>query len=736
LPEVGNGHLARKVKGPSIFAAGLYNGDAHGSTGQASHRARIPPYNVWVRMDENHKEVWKPGGYGEALDVEQATYLSRTHDPPGAKGVQVDQRWYAPLQEPTMLVHEIELWNRGEEEKKVDMRQWGDKTSWSFNADLAPKETVEKFGFTRSNTHAVAGETKAAEINNKTSFALVANRAPEFVKLLPHRRETIYAITVVVTTLNSTDPLASALRTLSQFTRNNFAAARKLHGEHVAAWRRRWDYGRIEVSGDLALAQVVNSSLYYIRSSIRHDWPHGLSPGGLSSDGYSGHSFWDMETWMYPPLLMLEPESAKTVLQYRFDRREHAKRKARECGNLHQSYCPPGYQSKVAPEAMMFPWESAHTGADVQYWGGRLGPWGRFEQHITGDISFAAQQYWYVSKDRDWLRHVGMPLVNGSASFYFARLEYMKRDGDSFNYRKVMGPDEYSWPVDNSGYTNAVARKALLFAYEAAYELGFTGHPYWDFQYRAEKLYIPFTWGVPGMPQRPGGFHPEYEGFPKPGRRPQAKQADTILLAYPLGVSTNRETNLNDLMYYERITDPSGPAMTWSVFAINWFGAKNYQKSTGHFRKGFANAQAPFGVWTEFPSSAPNYPGCINFITGAGGFLQSLVYGTSGMRIKKDWLEFDPPPPRATGTYAWKLTLHSFHYRGWRLRQEVMEHKATYKLLGGSGPRLCLGTRGEMRIGRVYTWPREKKLKIRPCKPVRAAVRKRRLQNERHDIFV
>jgi len=444
---------------------------------------------------------------------------------------------------------------------------------------------------------------------------------------------------------------------------------------------------------------------------------------------------------MYPPLLMLEPESAKSVLQYRFDRRELAKRKARECGQQNQSYCPPGYQERVAPEAMMFPWESAHTGADVQYWGGRLGQWGRYEQHITGDIAFAAQQYWYVSKDRAWLRDVGMPLVNGSASFYVSRVEYTDEEKDQFNYKKVMGPDEYSWPVDNSGYTNAVAKIAMRFAYEAAMELGISGlhrmQPFYDFKYKADRLTIPkWDWGVPGSPQQPGGFHPEYEGFPKPGRPPQAKQADTILLAYPLGVETNKNTIHNDLAYYEGITDPSGPAMTWSVFAIGWFSVKNYMKSPSHFRKGFANAQSPFGVWTEFPSEAPNYPGCINFITGAGGFLQSLIYGTSGMRIMKDRLVFDPPPPRATGTDAWKLTLHSFHYRGWRLRQEVTEQKATYELLGGSGPTLCLGDLGEMRIGKVYKLQRERVVDIRPCGRTRTAVLERRLQNERHDIFV
>lgn len=698
MPEVGNGHLARKVKGPAIFAAGLYNGDSKGSTGESSHRARLPPYNAWVKTDESKEEepyTSAEGGWGYALDVEQASFMQRSHDPLDARGVQVDESWYAPLQEPSLLVHEIRLWNREAAGRTVQLGQWGSTTSPAFDMDLLPRGRLAAHGLSPSDTHAVQGTTKVGELGNRTSFVLLANRVPDSLELPAGGRATVHALTVVVTSLNSTDPAGDALATLARLARDGFAAMPPLFAAHAAAWRRRSEEGRVEVEGDLALAQVVNSSLYFIRSSIREDWPHGLSPGGLSSNGYSGHSFWDMETWMFPPLLMLEPKSAKSVLQYRFDRREPARAKAKACGNPLQSYCPPGYQQRVAPEALMFPWESAHTGADVQYWGGKLGPWGRYEQHISGDIALAARQYWYVTHDREWLRDVGLPLANGTASFYVARVEWMPNT-DSFNYRKVMGPDEYSWPVDNSGYTNAVAQVALRFAVEAASEFGYFGHVYDDFTYKANGLGVPTWYGPPpGRPELSGGYHPEYQNFPKHPGNPRAKQADTILLAYPLGAVDDAKMIANDLEFYEPITDPHGPAMTWSMFAVGWFSVKDYQRSVPHFLKGFHNAQPPFGVWTEYPAGAKGFPGCVNFITGAGGFLQSLIFGTSGMRIRREGLHFDPPPPSATGTAASRLILHSFHYLGWRLRQEVTAAEASYELLGGRGPLLCLEVGGE-----------------------------------------
>ena len=64
--------------------------------------------------------------------------------------------------------------------------------------------------------------------------------------------------------------------------------------------------------------------------------------------------------------------------------------------------------------------------------------------------------------------------------------------------------------------------------------------------------------------------------------------------------------------------------------------------------------------------------------------MQSLIFGTSGMRVVKGMLTFNPPPPSATGTNASRLTVHSFHYLGSRLRQEVTDAHATYELVGAS----------------------------------------------------
>lgn len=72
--------------------------------------------------------------------------------------------------------------------------------------------------------------------------------------------------------------------------------------------------------------------------------------------------------------------------------------------------------------------------------------------------------------------------------------------------------------------------------------------------------------------------------------------------------------------------------------------------------------------------------GAVNFITGAGGFIQAVVYGYGGFRIRNDGLHFNSTlPPKTT-----KLTL-GVHYLGCLLKIEVRVTGVTCTLVS-NGP--------------------------------------------------
>ena len=105
-----------------------------------------------------------------------------------------------------------------------------------------------------------------------------------------------------------------------------------LLAQHYTSWDHIWSSGNVQVEGDMDLARVILASQYYLYSSLpvpelsSRPLPDfcGMSPGGLSygfkGKDYQGHSFWDTSIWMYPPVLVLQPSMARSLIDYRWGR--------------------------------------------------------------------------------------------------------------------------------------------------------------------------------------------------------------------------------------------------------------------------------------------------------------------------------------------------------------------------------------------------------------------------------
>ncbi|KAF2979163.1 hypothetical protein EK904_006890, partial [Melospiza melodia maxima] len=441
----------------------------------------------------------------------------------------------------------------------------------------------------------------------------------------------------------------------------SLAAAGSLLRSHIHAWAALRRGSSVELDGPPALRQALHGCLYYLLSALPPlDSPgvpfHGISPGGLSNgtrgEDYWGHVFWDQvkgavltwglgttsameetpsfhrdegvlegwswrehsdaspqpippaapqDTWMFPNILLLHPGAARAILHYRIRTLEGAKRNARE-----QGY-----------EGAKFPWESAATGREVcpeEIYGAQ-------EIHISGDVLMAFEQR------------------TGAGSWWKPWLS-----------TGVMPPDEYHSQVDNSAYTNAVARRSLNFAAVLARDLLLQAPEEWED--RARKIKVPFD--------EERKYHPEYDGY-SPGE--PVKQADVVLLGFPLMHPMSAEVRRNDLEMYEPVTDPAGPAMTWSMFAVGWLELKEPQRAWSQLEKCFSNITEPFKVWVENADGS----GAVNFLTGMGGFLQVVLFGFTGFRITRSALLFDPAFPDSVT----KLKLSGISYLGNRLEVTI-----------------------------------------------------------------
>lgn len=551
--------------------------------------------------------------------------------------VVIEQRWYAHRALRNLLVHEMYPLGIGTAEAR----------NVCFAIQHDPHSNDIDFNVTipgNAEFNGMAGFTKIAETNTTSTVkvALVHTNIGSMLASEADDEDVVYCanisaqrpliiLVVLATSLDSdgTDPIDQVQSMFVQYATMSITVSGRFNisgipsslllDQHIDAWSELWMAG-MEVSGDKALSRAINSSLYYILSSIREDWPYSLSPGSLSSNSYNGHVFWDTETWMYPPLLMLHPALARSLLVYRHSRIQFAREKAASYGKNWNG--------------TMFPWESAFTGIETTP---TIAHTGQLEHHISGDIAFAARQFYLTQvaseNEESWnfARDVILDLALGIADFWQSRATPRTRSSKNtqlteepidFDIDGVIPPDEYAENVNNSVFTNAIAQISLEFAARLAeeFEVDDSNHDVGKWKSVAKGLHVLFD--------SLNNVHPEFEGY----NGQTIKQADVVLLGFPLmwgGLNNHPNSRQKDLEYYENRTDLQGPAMTWGMHAIGWLETGDLVRASPLFQRSFANVHEPFDVWTESPTG-----GAINFITGAGGFLQAVLFGFGGLRVE------------------------------------------------------------------------------------------------------
>ncbi|MBA3894165.1 MAG: glycoside hydrolase family 65 protein [Gemmatimonadales bacterium] len=408
------------------------------------------------------------------------------------------------------------------------------------------------------------------------------------------------------------------------------AAARgwdALAAENALAWRRRWETD-IEVHGDPRLQRVVRSMLFYLLTSGGEGTALGIPPMGLSSAGYYGHIFWDSDTWMFPSLLVTHPDIAHALVAFR----------QRTLGAARANARANGYQGA------MYPWEADERGQEttphfaVQN--------AKMEIHVNGDVALAQWQYYLATGDSAWLAARGYPVIRETANFWVSRARLDTADG-RYHIDSVVSVHEGLIGVSDDAYTNAVARKNLEIAGMASARIGKPADPRWGEV--AARLHLPYD--------SASEYYRTYEGAPD-----STLGAVTPLLSYPLGVPMSERAKRAQLQQAVRRLLAEGPGAMMGSTLLSVDAAELGDRALldsllphsyeGHLR-------GPFLMLSETPTND-----AVNFVTGAGGFLQQVIYGWTGLRLGEGGLEpaFAPLlPSRVT-----RLVLRNVYSRGRR----------------------------------------------------------------------
>ena len=429
----------------------------------------------------------------------------------------------------------------------------------------------------------------------------------------------------------------------------------ELKAEHISEWARIWDISKIKIDGDDEAMYALNYSIYHLNCIAPREMKgKSIAARGLSGQVYKGAVFWDTEMFMLDYYLYTEPKIARTLVKYRIDTLDGAKKKAKSYGF----------------DGAFYAWESQEGGYDacsdynvVDVFTKR--PMRTFfkdkQVHISAAVVYALDKYVKITGDTSVLDEGGCDVIRECAKFYRSLL--LKRlDSDTYEIHDVIGPDEYHERVNNNAYTNAMAR--FVFRTAAKY---LNDQEYADL---TEKIYMPRC--KDGVIEQFDGYFDledcsidevrgrlldpkEYWGgaYGVASHTQVIKQADVVAMLAMLPEEFSDETKRVNLKFYEPRTE-HGSSLSACMYSMLSCKTGDAEFAYPFFMK---SAEA------DLHSGGKEWAGLV-YIGGThpaseGGAWMVAVFGFAGLEIKDGEITCKPRLPK-----AWKGMKFKINYKG------------------------------------------------------------------------
>ncbi|KAJ4997391.1 Acid trehalase [Colletotrichum sp. SAR 10_66] len=267
-----------------------------------------------------------------------------------------------------------------------------------------------------------------------------------------------------------------------------------------------------------------------------------------------------------------------------------------------------------------------------------------YQYHLNADIALSMTMGRNTSGDRSWFEKNGAVDVIDGVAVGLSDTLTRREDTGVWGIDVMADADEYYMWIADGSFTSTAVSTLLQLASEARHERGIP--PETDWLDQLEHMSIPTS---------DDGVVLEFQGmtndvFPK--------QADVILSHYPYDYKRNFSlAKYRAAMdFYAVRTDPHGPAMTWSMYAIT---ANSLATSGCAFWTYLVKSFQPYirGPWYQYSEQQDDEPGVLDpltgnainpafpFLTGHGGLLQTFTAGFLGLRVTQRNLVINPSLP-------------------------------------------------------------------------------------------
>ena len=424
--------------------------------------------------------------------------------------------------------------------------------------------------------------------------------------------------------------------------------------DNIKFYEEYWAKNDIQINGDALNQQGIRYCLFQLVGTYQGVSEHNnIGAKGLTGEAYSGHAFWDSETYCIPVYLFTNPKAAKNLLMFRYNTLNQARRRAKELDCNGACYPIATLNGDEACDL----WQHA----SLQF-------------QPTSAVAYAIWHYVKNTKDTEFLIHYGFEMLVEIARFFSSRGQY-NHDMTKFGYYGVMGPDEFQMMVNHNAYTNLLAKTSMEYLIEV-YETYQKNHKVQEvmnklslkdseievMRKKCQLMYLPYDEKTKIYEQHEG-FHdlphldihsipvtdfPLYANwsYDRIYRNDMIKQPDVLMFMFLYSTQFDLETKKANYDYYEpkTIHESSLSPSIHSILASEL----GYKKEALDF----------FGFATRMDLDDYNRNAREGLhITSIAAAWVNIVYGFGGLRSDGEIIKLSPYCPESWTSYQFHLQL-------------------------------------------------------------------------------
>ena len=433
-----------------------------------------------------------------------------------------------------------------------------------------------------------------------------------------------------------------------------------------------WEKSDIEIEGNDVDQQGIRYCLFQLEQNYHgYSEDNNIGAKGLTGEAYSGHAFWDSETYCLPYYLFSNQKAAMNLLMFRYHTLEEAKSRAVDLDCVGACY---PIATRNGKEACSL-WQ--HASCQIQ---------------PTTAVGYAIFHYMNIYHDDAFMQNYGLEMMLEICKFLLSRGQY-SGDNKTFGYYGVMGPDEFQLMVNNNTYTNFMAKKMFEYLFELLAcgkyntesllkKCGYSDSLLAKMHDACDKMLILYDEKTKLFEQHDGYYklpHIDIHSIPVTDfplyahwsydriyRNDIIKQPDVLMFMFLYSSEFTLEQKKNNYEYYEPrcIHESSLSPSIHSIFACEL----GKDEEALNF----------FSFATRLDLDDYNRNTCEGLhMTSIAAAWMNIVYGFLGLKSDKEIISVSPTLPS-----RWKKYAVNIYYQGRKMRISVHKNRVHFSLVG------------------------------------------------------